>query len=206
VFALFSSNSLQSVPTYDARRAPLSQIVEGLFGSTTATPEALWSLPSEARLRRILRGREERLMEWEPKSSFGASAKRAARRWAREDAARERAKQQSKTYSGADLRKWYSVDANTGCWLWIGEFRRYGEQSREMPIARGIGKHGMCGTPHNAMSRVLFEEDLGRILKPTENVVGICEANRGERHGCVNPAHHEIRRGPGIMFAREMIA
>jgi hypothetical protein len=144
-------------------------------------------------------------MDWEPKSSFGQAQEKAKRQWAREDAARKRAQERSKTYTGPDLQKWYSVDPESGCWLWTGDFRRYGEGSGEVPIARGIGKHAMCGVAHNAMSRVLYEEQLGRNLKTTENVVGMCASNHGDRHACVNPAHHELRRGAGIMFNREMI-
>jgi hypothetical protein len=144
-------------------------------------------------------------MDWEPKSSYGLAQEKARKQWEREEAARDRAARRAKTYTGADLKQWISSDSQTGCWMWTGEFRRYGDESREMPIARGIGKHAMCGVPHNAMSRVLFEEALGRNLRATENVVGTCPSNRGDRHACVNPAHHELRRGAGIMFAREMV-
>jgi hypothetical protein len=141
----------------------------------------------------------------EHKSGFALEMERRARLRAREDARRARAEQRSKTYTGADLAPFYAIDPATGCWIWIGEFRTYGDGDREIPITRGLGKHVMCGTAHNAMSRVLYEEQLGRNLKATENVAGACESNRGTRHACVNPDHHELRHGAGIMFAREMV-
>ena len=147
-------------------------------------------------------------MSWnsdEPKSSYGIELEKAARRAEREEAKRKRAEEGKKTYTARDLVSQYRVDEATGCWLWTGEFRRYGDGQREMPIMRGIGKHEMCGIPHNAMSRVIYEEHLGRRLKTTENVAGTCASNRGDRHACVNPEHHELRRGAGIMFAHEMV-
>jgi hypothetical protein len=138
-------------------------------------------------------------------SGFAKEMEKRARARAREDARRARAEARSRTYTASDLRSNVSVDPATDCWLWTGEFRTYGGSTREIPISRGLGKHEMCGVAHNAMSRVFFEEDLGRRLQATENVAGTCESNRGVRHACVNPAHHELRHGAGIMFAREMI-
>jgi hypothetical protein len=141
----------------------------------------------------------------EQKSGFAQEMERRARQRAREDARQARAKQRSRTYTGEDLKAYYEADPETGCWMWIGEFRRYGDATREIPIIRGLGKHLMCGVAHNAMSRVLYEEHLGRSLKRDENVAGTCASNRGERHACVNPEHHTLRHGAGIMFAHEMI-
>ena len=110
-----------------------------------------------------------------------------------------------KEYSAADLTHLYQVDSTTGCWIWRGEFRRYGDGGREIPIIRVPGgRHRFCGTSHNAMSRTLFEEDLGRALATNESVYGTCLSNQGDRHACVNPQHHEIRRGAGEMFGRDM--
>jgi hypothetical protein len=111
----------------------------------------------------------------------------------------------SADYSGADLRHLYRIDPSTGCWMWLGPFRSYGGSKRELPIVINMGsKHRLCGVPHNAMSRTFFEEELGRPLEAKENVHGVCATNKSNRHACVNPAHHEIRRGAGEMFGREM--
>lgn len=144
-------------------------------------------------------------MSWEQKSGFAQEMERLARKRAREDARGARAEARSRTYTADDLKAYYHVDLATGCWLWTGEFRRYGDSTREIPIIRGLGKHLMCGVAHNAMSRVLYEEHLGRNLKADENVAGTCDSNRGLRHACVNPEHHTLRHGAGIMFAHEMI-
>ena len=144
-------------------------------------------------------------MSMDGKSGFAQEMERRAKQRAREDARRERTEARNRTYTADDLRARVQVDAATDCWLWTGEFRTYGGSTREIPISRGLGKHAMCGVSHNAMSRVFYEEDLGRRLKATENVAGVCASNRGVRHACVNPAHHELRQGAGIMFAREMI-
>ena len=138
-------------------------------------------------------------------SGFAKEMERRARLRAREEARRARAEARDRTYTADDLRPSVEIDPSTGCWIWKGEFRTYGGSTREIPITRGLGKHAMCGVSHNAMSRVFYEEDLGRRLKRDENVAGTCESNRGVRHACVNPAHHELRRGAGIMFAHEMI-
>lgn len=139
------------------------------------------------------------------KSGFALEMERRAKRHAREDAKAAREAERSKTYTGDDLKPFYELDPATGCWMWTGEFRTYGDGDREIPISRGIGKHKQCGIAHNAMSRVLYEEQLGRNLKATENVAGTCDSNGGVRHACVNPDHHELRHGAGVMFAREMI-
>ena len=144
-------------------------------------------------------------MSGEQKSGFAIEMERRARLAAREDARRAAAAQRSRTYTGDDLSASYNIDPGTGCWLWTGDFRTYGDATREIPISNGLGKHLMCGIAHNAMSRVLFEEHLGRKLKSTENVAGTCDSNRGVRHACVNPEHHVLRHGAGIMFAREMV-
>lgn len=110
-----------------------------------------------------------------------------------------------KEYTGADLAHLYRVEPATSCWIWIGEFRTYGAGGREVPIIRVAGgRHRFCGTAHNAMSRTFFEERLGRTLTKNENVRGTCSSNEGNRHACVNPEHHEIRRGAGEMFGRDM--
>jgi hypothetical protein len=144
-------------------------------------------------------------MSGELKSDFAIEMERRARQAARDDARRARGEQRSRTYTGDDLRSLYRIDPATGCWLWTGDFRTYGDATREIPIGTGLGKHLMCGIAHNAMSRVLFEEHLGRKLKATENVAATCDSNRGVRHACVNPQHHVLRRGAGIMFAHDMI-
>ena|ERR1044071_3219704 len=144
-------------------------------------------------------------MSMDAKSGFALEMERRAKRRAREDARQERAEARDRTYTAADLQAHVQVDDATDCWLWTGEFRTYGASTREIPISRGLGKHAMCGVAHNAMSRVFYEEELGRRLKAAENVAGTCESNRGVRHACVNPAHHELRQGAGVMFAREMI-
>lgn len=116
-----------------------------------------------------------------------------------------RASSTPKEYSGRDLTHLYRTDEMTGCWIWIGEFRTYGDSGREIPIIRiPGGRHLLCGISHNAMSRTFFEEHLGRPLTKNENVHGTCASNQGIRHACVNPEHHEIRRGAGEMFGRDM--
>jgi hypothetical protein len=108
-------------------------------------------------------------------------------------------------YSASDLKHLYRVDVATNCWIWIGEFRTYGRSDREVPIIRlSGGRHRFCGVAHNAMSRVFFEEHLGRPLLKFENVHPTCVSSRGRRHACVNPKHHEIRRGAGEMFGHDM--
>jgi hypothetical protein len=119
--------------------------------------------------------------------------------------AAHRAERKSKTYAAADLVDLYEVDPLTGCWMWTGEFKQYTKDSREQPVITGFGVHAMCGVAHNAMSRPIFEEQLGRILASDENVAGTCQSNAGDRHACVNPAHHVIRHGAGIFFDREML-
>jgi hypothetical protein len=147
-------------------------------------------------------------MTWreEPKGEFTLAQEKRERKWAREDARRRaRAEQQARTYTAEDLKPFYEVDSATGCWLWTGEFHSYGNGTREIPVEIKMGKHQMCGVSHNAMSRTIYEEYQGSKLKPTENVVGTCASNQGVRHACVNPEHHELRRGAGLMFAHEMI-
>jgi hypothetical protein len=146
-------------------------------------------------------------MSWgeTPKSTFAIEMEKRARQRAREEARQARASERSRTYTAADLARFYRVDEASGCWLWIGEFRRYGDGPREIPIEVGLGKHQMCGIAHNAMSRTIYEEYQGAKLKSTENVVGTCASNQGARHACVNPEHHELRRGAGLMFSHEMI-
>ena len=147
-------------------------------------------------------------MSWhdEPKGEFTLAQEKRERKFAREEARRRaREEQQSRTYTADDLKRFYRVDSETGCWLWTGEFRSFGASTREIPIEIGMGKHKMCGVSHNAMSRTIYEEYRGSKLKPTENVAGTCDSNKGVRHACVNPQHHELRRGAGLMFSHEMI-
>jgi hypothetical protein len=137
------------------------------------------------------------------RSTYGIELEKQMRRAERDE---KRAARRSKTYTAADLRDQYNVDSETECWMWIGEFRSYTGESREIPIVRGYGVHQVCGTAHNAMSRPIYEEWSGRVLANDENVVGTCASNRrAHRHACVNPAHHQIRHGAGIFFDREML-
>lgn len=110
----------------------------------------------------------------------------------------------SRTYTAADLRPLYLIDPDTGCWMWTGLFRPYGSSTRDIPIVKGWGVHQVCGVAHNAQSRTVFEEQLGRVLRATENIVGTCASNQGGRHACIKPEHHVVRRGAGEMFGREM--
>ena len=137
------------------------------------------------------------------RSSYGIEHEKTMRRLERDE---KRLARRSKTYTAADMKHLYATDPKTECWIWFGEYRDYTQEGgREMPVVKGWGFHKMCGVAHNAMSRPIFEEHLGRVLKSTENVFGTCATNQGRRHACVNPAHHEIRHGAGIFFDREML-
>ena len=146
-------------------------------------------------------------MSWgePPKSTFAIEVEKRERQRARDDARRVSAAKRARTYTAADLKAFYEVDPNGGGSMWTGPFRRYSEGGREIPIVTNAGKHQMCRVAHNAQSRTLYEEHQGARLMATENVVGTCASNRGDRHACVNPEHHELRRGAGIMFSHEMI-
>src|ERR1051326_7876722 len=96
------------------------------------------------------------------RSGFAQEMERRAKARAREDARLARAAERSKTYAGDDLKPFYEMDPATGCWMWAGECRTYGSGDREIPITRARGRHAMCGIAHNAMSRVFYEEQLGR--------------------------------------------
>ncbi len=146
-------------------------------------------------------------MSWgePPKSTFAIEMEKRERQRARDEARQATAAKRARTYTAADLKPYYEVDPNSGCWMWTGTFRRYSDGGREIPIVIRAGKHQMCGVAHNAQSRTIYEEHQGARLMATENVVGTCASNRGDRHACVNPEHHELRRGAGIMFSHEMI-
>ena len=146
-------------------------------------------------------------MSWgePPKSTFAIEMEKRERQRARDEARQASAAERTRTYTAADLKPFYRVDPNSGCWMWIGEFRSYGDGAREVPIVIRWGKHKMCGVAHNAQSRTIYEEYRGARLLSTENVVGTCASNQGARHACVNPDHHELRRGAGLMFSHEMI-
>jgi hypothetical protein len=124
--------------------------------------------------------------------------------------ARIQAERESETYTADDLRSLYRIDPETGCWMWLGETRVYHLDSghgKAYPITRHRGAHTpvgfRCGVTHNAMSRVIFEEHLGRKLKANEDVYGTCQTNQGPVHACVNPEHHRLRHGGTLFFGAQ---